>query len=81
MEIMSEKKLTVEQAYRAMFYFLEHEYQVTKSDELGGMLGSLSWHVWADGHGPADPAAWRDWQDAVQKALTIPDNASPRKSE
>jgi hypothetical protein len=55
MEMMSEQKLTVEQAYRAMFYFLEHEYGLTKSGELGGMLGSLSWQIWAGGRGPADP--------------------------
>ena len=41
-----EPKLTFEQAYRAMYYFLENEYQLTKSDELGGILGSLSWHIW-----------------------------------
>ncbi|WP_230681359.1 hypothetical protein [Burkholderia vietnamiensis] len=75
--MMSEQKLTVEQAYRAMFYFLEHEYELTKSDELGGMLGSLSWQIWEGGHGPADPAAWQDWQDAVQKALTTNENAAP----
>lgn len=49
---MSEKKLTIEQAYRAMFYFLEREYELTKSDELGGMLGSLSWQIWEGRHGP-----------------------------
>lgn len=74
--MMKLQKLTIEQAYRAMFYFLEREYELTKSDELGGMLGSLSWHIWKDG-GPADPAAWQDWQDAVRKAMSIDENASP----
>jgi len=74
---MDEQKLTIEQAYRAMFYFLEHEYDLTKSDELGGMLSSLSWEIWADG-GPADPGAWEEWLEAVQKALTRSENAAPQ---
>lgn len=73
---MSEQKLTIEQAYRAMFYFLEEEYERTKADELGGLLSSLSWEI-TGGHGPADPGAWQDWQGAVQKALTLHDNVSP----
>ncbi|RQU97116.1 hypothetical protein DF040_03840 [Burkholderia cenocepacia] len=74
---MSEQKLTIEQAYRAMFYFLEHEYELTRSDELGGILSSLSWQIWEGDQGPADPAAWQDWQDAVQKALATNENAAP----
>lgn len=73
---MSEKKLTVEQAYRAMVYFLEQEYGRTKADEIGGLLSSLSWEI-TRGHGPADPGAWQDWHEAVQKALTTHDDASP----
>jgi hypothetical protein len=73
MEMMDARKLTIEQAYRAMFYFFEHEYEMTNSSELGGMLGSLSWKTWLK-KGPADPAAWDDWKDAVKKALTIHGN-------
>ncbi|MEM5370057.1 hypothetical protein V4C53_29020 [Paraburkholderia azotifigens] len=81
MEMMHERKLTIEQAYRAMFYFLEHEYELTKSDELGGMLGSLSWLIWEGGHGPADPGAWQDWQEAVSKALSREESAAPPSRE
>ena len=77
---MNEQKLTIEQAYRAMFYFLEHEYEITKSDELGGMLSSLSWEIWAKA-GPADPGAWEEWLEAVQKALARSENAAPRSEE
>ncbi|WP_368931839.1 hypothetical protein [Achromobacter xylosoxidans] len=73
--MMKEQVLTVEEAYRAMFYFLEGEYELTKSDELGGILGSLSWHIWTDGR-PADPAAWQDWETAVRKALSTNDKVS-----
>ena len=74
--MMTEHKLTIEQAYRAMFYFLEQEYERTKADELGGLLSSLSWEI-TQGHGPADPGAWQDWQEAVEKALSTNDHAAP----
>jgi hypothetical protein len=77
---MTVEKITVEQAYRAMFYFLEHEYELTKADELGGLLGSLSWEIFAGG-GPADSAAWTDWLDAVRKALGRHEDAAPRSPE
>lgn len=76
---MSEQKLTVEQAYRSMFYFLEQEYDRTKADEIGGLLGSLSWHI-TQGQGPADPGAWQDWQDAVHKATSKNESAAPLSS-
>lgn len=66
----------MEQAYRAMFYFLEQEYERTGADEIGGLLGSLSWKTFL-GRGPADPGAWVDWEQAVNAALSIPDDASP----
>lgn len=65
---MENKKLTLEQAFCAMFYFLEHEYILTKSDDIGAILGSLDWTIWSDSVGPADPAAWEDWLNAVKKA-------------
>jgi len=58
--------LTLEQAFCAMFYFLENEYFMTKSDDIGALLGSLNWLLW-DAPGPADPAAWEDWLEAVEK--------------
>ncbi|WP_423197585.1 MULTISPECIES: hypothetical protein [unclassified Cupriavidus] len=73
---MTEKRLTVEQAYRAMFYFLEQEYERTKADEIGGLLSSLSREI-TQGHGPADPGAWQDWQDAVDKALSKDEDVPP----
>jgi hypothetical protein len=79
MEIMNKQKVTIEQAYRAMFYFLEQEYERTKANEIGGLLSSLSWEI-TQGHGPADPAAWPDWQSAIQKALLIDDDSSPPSS-
>ena len=52
------------EAYRAMFFFLEDFYEKTKSDELGGILGTLA--MLEDGR-PADPAIWNEWVKAIEK--------------
>ena len=36
------RKLTEEQAYLAMYSFLSDYYDTTNSDEIGGLLGSMS---------------------------------------
>ena len=58
--------MTDKQAYAAMFRFLQQMYERTKSDELGGILGSMS--LLGDGS-PADPAVLHDWAEAVEYAL------------
>ena len=60
-----EETLSVKEAYAAMFEYLKTLYQTTASDELGGLLGSMS--LLDDGE-PADPAVWADWLRAVEKA-------------
>jgi hypothetical protein len=64
--------LSVKRAYAAMCRFLENEYRLTKSSELGALLG-LS--LLEDG-GTADPAAWGDWLIAVDKVLAGDDDIS-----
>jgi hypothetical protein len=59
--------LTVRQTYLAMYQFLDHYWQTTKSDEIAGLLGGLSF-VWSDDT-PGDPAYKIEWQDAVRKVL------------
>ncbi|MFK8031986.1 MAG: hypothetical protein AB8G18_17280 [Gammaproteobacteria bacterium] len=61
---MTDETLTVKQAYLAMYSFLENYYTVTKSDEIGGLLGSMS--LLSDGV-TADPAISQEWQEAVAK--------------
>jgi hypothetical protein len=58
--------LTEQQAYLAMFRFLESIYEATRSDDIGGLLGSMS--LLADGR-PADSALRVDWATAVRAAL------------
>jgi hypothetical protein len=58
-------QISVRQAYVAMYQYLKRIYDLTGSDELGGLLGSMS--LLPDGQ-PADPAAWSDWLRAVGDA-------------
>ena len=64
--LVSQVFLTPEQAYSAMYSFLEEYYQLTKSDDIGGLLGSMS--VLPDG-GPADAAILEEWNVALSKAM------------
>lgn len=73
---MNEKTLTLEQAYRAMYYFLENEFKFMSPNELDGLLSSMSWDI-TGGHGPGDPGAWEDWLAAVNEALSRNENAAP----
>ncbi|MBQ0799634.1 MAG: hypothetical protein KBT63_10145 [Porticoccaceae bacterium] len=75
---MNKNKLTSEQAYLAMFTFLEAYYERGKSDEIGGMLGSMS--LLEDG-GTADPAIAADWNEAVLKVLSGDADANLKLSE
>ena len=59
--------LTEQQAYWAMFSFLEGQWESNRSDYLGALLGSMS--LLADGS-PADSAHKYEWQSAVQAALS-----------
>ena len=56
---------TINQAYIAMYLFIEEQYQITKSDELAMMLSSMS--LLQDGS-TADPAMWEIWLEAVEKS-------------
>ncbi|MEZ0225894.1 MAG: hypothetical protein ACAH83_15170 [Alphaproteobacteria bacterium] len=64
------KALTEEQAYAAMFYFLDRLWSTASAEDtrdvLGGMLGGMS--LLRDG-GTADPAVRHDWDRAVDYAL------------
>jgi len=55
------------QAFNAMKIFLEDQYNRTLSDDLGSMLGDLQF--FEDGC-TADPAAWENWEECVNKVFT-----------
>ena len=58
--------LTSQQAYLAMFAFLEEELQLSGADEIAILLSGMS--LLADGS-PADPAVQEQWDLAVKLAL------------
>ena len=57
-----EHQLSVKDAYTAMLVYLEALQKRTNSDDLAEFLGSMDF---MDDGGTMDPAAWRDWIDAV----------------
>jgi hypothetical protein len=57
--------ITVQEAYAAMYRYLERLYERTGGDELGGLLGSMS--LLSDGQ-TVNPAAWTDWIRAVEES-------------
>ena len=58
-------KLTVLQAYKAMFEFIkDYYYQIGKPDQIGNLLSDMQL---IKGEFSADPAAWNDWLEAVKK--------------
>ena len=58
--------MTDKQAYAAMFHFLEEYWKRGKSDDIGGLLSSLSM---LQNGSTADPAMANDWRQAVEYAL------------
>ena len=69
---MNEIRLTKNQAFLAMYSFLDGYYQATKSDDVGGILGGIS--LLPDGS-LADPATKEDWDAAVQSVMSGKVNA------
>lgn len=61
------ESMSLERAYRAMYYYLQDYYFREHSDEIGGMLGGMA--ILSDG-GTADAAAWHDWLIAVKRSET-----------
>jgi len=62
---MNKKTLTPEQAFRAMFIFLNEYYERTRGQaELASVLSDIQMNR-SEGL-PADPAAWEDWLAAIK---------------
>lgn len=57
-------QLTEEEAFQAMFLFLEKYYHLTKADDVGNLLGSL---MIVENGKPLDIALWYDWIKSVEE--------------
>ena len=65
---MKNCRLSSDEAFRAMFKFLENYY--IRSGRKGDLATLLSDIQTISGDQlPADPAAWRDWLEAVESVL------------
>jgi len=72
------ENLTLLEAYKAMYAFLDNYYfKMNQPDEIGALLGDLRILPYGK---PVDPAAWDDWLVAVQKVLGT-ENTSNIKDE
>ena len=58
-------KLTIEEAYKAMFVFLDEIYKQTKSEDMGCLLGGMEFL--ASDNLPAVPECWEIWLECVEK--------------
>jgi hypothetical protein len=80
---MKKKLLSAEQAFQALFVFLEaYEQRTVGTAELADVLGNIQLDE-VDGR-PADPAAWSDWVAAITTVLEAPagveESASARRT-
>jgi hypothetical protein len=67
---MEKKNLSSEQAFRAMFLFLNAYYDRTQGkSELASVLSDIQ--LDPDSGSPADPATWEDWLAAVNAACPV----------
>jgi hypothetical protein len=79
---MKKKPLSPEQAFRAMFVFLNEYYQRTSGKtELGDVLSDIQLNE-TDGI-PADPAAWGDWLAAIDhvREHTVAETGKAQRSK
>lgn len=54
--------LTVQEAYAAIFRYLEQHYGRTQAADVGALLGDLQ--LTGEGE-PFDPTVWQEWIEAV----------------
>jgi len=76
--IVMKEEININEAYLAMYAFLEELYVKYGFDQFGGLLGSMS--LLSDGS-TADPAIWEDWIQCVQRVKGGDVDASLRFKE
>lgn len=61
--------LTIKEGYKTMYLFLELYYKKTSSDDIGSLLGCMSF---LQNERTADLALWEDWMDAINTLQVKP---------
>ena len=69
---MSERQLTVVEAFEAMFKFLYRYGKLTNSEDVQDLVLRLSHMPTHDGNPPttASPGYWEDWIEAVDEVVS-----------
>jgi hypothetical protein len=70
---MNEEQLSAKEAYAAMYAFLENWWNLTKSADLAGLIGSMS--LLPNGNS-VDASLAYDWREALSKAYACQVNTS-----
>ena len=61
-------KLSLEEAFKIMTYFLEKYYDRAPSDDIGTLLSSMI--MIDDNQKTSDPALWQDFLEAVNVIIS-----------
>ena len=59
--------LSLQEAYEAMFRFLEDYYSLSNAEDVSCLLSIMQ--ILED-NSTADPAIWKDWLDSVKKIIS-----------
>ena len=63
----------MEITYENMYKILNYCYDLTFDDDLGGLLGELSYNLFSDNL-PVDPASYADWLKIASSCNNIVEN-------
>jgi hypothetical protein len=65
---MNDQLLSPDEAFRAMYKFLEAYYvRGGRKGDLAAVLSDIQ--IMSDDRLPSDPAAWNDWIDAIRSVV------------
>lgn len=67
--VMSDRRLTEREAFRAARYFIEQFNEREKSEGLELLVEWMSEGKWNDPLATSDPAQWYDWVKSVDRVM------------
>ncbi|HJZ24446.1 MAG TPA: hypothetical protein VJ201_08415 [Candidatus Babeliales bacterium] len=56
---------TIEEAFKIFYLFLDAQYEKTKSEDLGWLMGGMSWNNITG----CKPIFWSYWKDSVEEVV------------
>lgn len=79
--VVTERRLTEREAFRAARRFLEQFNEREKSEAIDLLISWMEEGMWQNPLETADPAQWYDWVDSVDQVLAEPDDPPHGNSE